>query len=496
MLLPVLLLLLLAPRVEPGSNLAPSHVIVISRHGVRTPFSPTGGSLDGNSFKPYSSKWQEFPVTKEQWGVPTVEGQLLTDHGKIVIGRMGQYFGEYYSTLLSNVDCKKDLFFYSDNCTRDVQTATEFLTGMSNKCAKGGISRISIDNAKFLFNQGGLQTSTCRLPPQIEVDALVGGSANGYGAYKSAHSTFVTSIQDVIDCCSDKKLCSSDGAQHCTLNDVPMQYTGQFYGAINGSVYLSGYFSSYFMLAALNNMTLGLKNTPRTLSEITDWYHFSSSTLDIVDSKSFSPSFASTLASHIVASLQQSSTGKQIDGLSHGPATKIVYMAGHDVNLVLLRTLLDITWLANGWRRDDPAPGGMLLFELYDDGAGGHAVEIIFQVATPKQIRNAEHLSSANPPSRTPVLLPGCRTIRCPLANFTRIVLDAIKTECVGIPTLQNFVVASKKMNPMSQMAPAWEFIVGAIGLIVVTAAVVAPLTVFFTKRKQRHDSDAYFLGD
>ena len=48
----------------------------------------------------------------------------------------------------------------------------------------------------------------------------------------------------------------------------------------------------------------------------------------------------------------------------------------------------------------------------------------------------------------------------------------------------------------MSQMAPAWEFIVGAIGLIVVTAAVVAPLAVFFTKRKQRHDSDAYFLGD
>ena len=188
MLLPVLLLLL-ATQVEPKSNTGPSHVIVISRHGVRTPFSPTGGSLDEKSFFPYSSKWEEFPVTKEQWGVPTVQGQLLTDHGKVVINRMGQYFGEYYSTLLSNVDCNKDLFFYSDNCTRDVQTATEFLTGMSNKCAKGSIPRISIDNAKFLFNQGGLQTSTCRLPPQKEVDALVGGSANGYGAYKSAHST-------------------------------------------------------------------------------------------------------------------------------------------------------------------------------------------------------------------------------------------------------------------------------------------------------------------
>jgi 4-phytase / acid phosphatase len=477
------------------SSTSPTHVIVVSRHGVRTPFSPTGGDLEKTSFQPYSPKWKEFPVTAEEWDVPAIEGQLLTNHGKLAITRMGSFFGDYYSDLLSKTKCE-DLFFYADNCTRDVQTATAFLTGMSSKCAKsGGIERISLDDADILFNQGGYQTPQCRLPGKDEIDALVGGNENDYGAYKYAHTTFIDSIQNVINCCSNKQLCQKNGAEPCTLSDIPMQYTGQYYAAINGSVYLAGYFSSYFMLAALNNMTIGLKSSPRTMSEVTDWYHWSSSTLNIVDSISSSPFFASTLASHILASLQQASTGKQVDGLLHDPETKFVYMAGHDVNLVLLRTLLDLTWLANGWKRDDPSPGGMLLFELYDDGAGGHDVEIIFQVATPNQIRNAEILTSENPPSRTSVLLPGCQSLRCPLSNFTKIVLGAIKNDCVGISKLQAYVNNLAETNE-SQVAPAWEFIVGAVGLVIVTTAVVAPLTIFFTKRKQRRNSGSYLLAE
>ena len=499
----LLFLVTLLTQCASASGDSPSHVIVVSRHGVRTPFSPTGGDLETNTFQPYSKHWQEFPVTKESWGVPSIKGQLLTDHGKVVITRMGSYFNTYYNALLSTQDCK-DYFFYADDCTRDLQTATAFFKGLSNKCAEsGGIDQISTEGAKTLFNQGAVQTEQCGLPPKEEINALVGGSANNYQAYKSAHTTFVSNVQDVIACCSNTKLCKHNGAQPCTLSDITMQYTGQYYAAINGSVYLSGYFASYFMLAALNNMTLGLPSNPRKLSQVTDWYHWSSSTLNVVDGASSSPSFASTLASHVLASLQQASTGEQVDGLLHTPATKLIYMAGHDTNLVLLRTLLDLTWLANGWRRDDPSPGGMLLFELYDNGIGGHDVEIVFQVATPTQIRNAEILSESNPPSRTPVLLPGCRTLRCPLTNFTSIVLDAIKQECVGLPKLQSYVhtlaaaaaAAAAPTNAGHLTAPAWEFIVAAVGLVCITAAIVVPLTLFFTRRKQRLSSESYLLG-
>jgi 4-phytase / acid phosphatase len=487
---------------------SPTHVIVISRHGVRTPYSPTGGDLKPEAFRPYSTRWKEFPVTSKEWGVPTIEGQLLTDHGKVVIAHMGKYFSKYYANLLSDdLDCERDLYFYADNCTRDVQTATEFLSGLSTTCYNaGGASRISQKGATILFNQGAYRTETCTLPPRSEMDALLGGSQNSYSAYRSAHSSFVQDIQDVIDCCSGSSLC--DGNVPCTLGEIPTHYQGEIWGPVNGPVYLSGYFASYFTLAALNNMSLGLPNAQRTLSEITSWYHESGSTLDVVDGAPSSPSFASTLASHIIASLQQSATGKSVDALAHGPDTKFVYMAGHDTNLVLLRTLLDLTWLADGWKRNDPAPGGMLVFELYaaddtdddTDGGNDHQVEIFFQVATPKQIRNAETLNAdSNPPSRTPVLLPGCRTLRCPLTNVTQIMLEQINNECVLLPALQTYVNELAKQNEPgeAEMAPGWAFIVGAVGLVLLTAAIVAPLTLFFVKRSdRRRDSGSYLLGD
>ena len=447
------------------------------------------------TFQQYSSHWEEFPVTKEAWGVEKIQGQLLTEHGKLVISRMGTYFGEYYAPLLSGAACQES-FFYADNCTRDIQTATNFLDGLSPKCAAAGAAKdITVADATILFNQGNYQTPGCSLPPKEELDAMLGGSEHQYQAYRSAHANFVNQVQNVVDCCSDKTLCG--GATPCTLADIPTQYQGKMYAAVNGSVYLSGYFASFFTLAALNNMTIGLPSVPKTLSDITNWYHESSSTLDVVDGPPTSPSFVSTMASHLVASLQQASTGQNVAAVAHGPRTKFVYMAGHDTNLVLLRTLLDLTWLANGWQQNDPAPGSMLVFELYDDGSGGHNVEIFFQVATPQQIRNAEILSTSNPPSRTPVLLPGC-SLQCPLSNFTKIVLSAVNIDCVGMPPLKQYVLAQEN-NTSSQIAPPWAFIVGAVGLVLITAAIIIPLTIFFSGKtaggSSEKNSASYLLS-
>tara|TARA_B100000780_G_scaffold273688_2_gene237601 strand:- start:253 stop:1746 length:1494 start_codon:yes stop_codon:yes gene_type:complete len=495
--LPFLLFLLPFLPFVASFSTKPIHVVVISRHGVRTPYSPLGGDLKPEAFKPYSKRWKDFPVTAKEWGVPSIEGQLLTDHGKVVIKRMGTWFQSFYSELFASpINCDTDIFFYADNCTRDVQTATEFLTGMAPTCANNDIS---LHDAVILFNQGGYTTSQCKLPTPEVIQSLLGGSKNQYQAYNQAHATFVNDIQDVIDCCTGTEICN--GVTPCTLSNIPTEFIGHFWSAVNGPVFLSGYFASYFTLAALNNMTLGLVSYGSTLSEITSWYHAAGSTLDVIDGAASSPSFASTLASHILASLQQAATGKNIDAVEHGPETKFVYMAGHDTNLVLLRTLLDLTWLADGWKENDPAPGGMLIFELYenDDNAKQYDVEIYFQVATPKQIRNAEILDeTSNQPSRTPVLLPGCLDLRCPLQNVTDIILLAVNTDCVGIPTLTNYIdTLINNNNNNEKQAPAWAFIIGAVGLVVVSVAIVVPLTLFFERsRIRRRNDDSYLLGE
>ena len=71
---------------------APAAVVVVSRHGVRTPYSPTGGDLTADTFVPYSHKHAQFPVTAREWGAESITGQPLTEHGKRAIKRMGNYF--------------------------------------------------------------------------------------------------------------------------------------------------------------------------------------------------------------------------------------------------------------------------------------------------------------------------------------------------------------------------------------------------------------------
>lgn len=492
---------------------SPKLLIVVSRHGVRTPFSPTGGDLSSETFLPYSKRAKEFPVSPEEWGVSTLKGQPLTDHGKLAIRRMGEYFRLQYPALLDKVDSHndgcKELFFYADDCLRDFQTATEFLRGMAPECLVE--LNITQTDAITLFNQGNFQTKSCGLADRKTVDTLLGGEEGKYAAYNNAHSSFVADVQSVVDCCTDDKLCYDDESKltkleksHrdrlnarsedrlCTLENIPSHYTGEFWAAINGSTTLSGYFASFFTLAALNNMTpIGLHGAEKTLDEVIGWYHASSSTLEIVDNAFTSPSFVSTLASHIVASMQQAATGKDISGLMHGPATSFIYMAGHDTNLVLLRNLLGLTWLADGWHLNDPGPGGMLLFELFEEN-GGHTVAMYFQISKPSQIRSGEKLSKISPPSRTSIALPGCGgLLRCPLSNFTSILLRAIRPECVGISDLESWV-DSHRDNPSSKWIKGWELIASAIGLVFVTVLVVVPLTLYFRPKKIQQRSRKY----
>lgn len=59
-------------------------MLVVSRHGIRVPFAPAGGA------DIYSRDGREWFDDFKQWGA---SGEaFLTDHGKLVIKRMGDYY--------------------------------------------------------------------------------------------------------------------------------------------------------------------------------------------------------------------------------------------------------------------------------------------------------------------------------------------------------------------------------------------------------------------
>lgn len=464
---------------------APTNVltVILSRHGVRTPFSPTGGDLAPESLKGYSTRWKEIPTSAEAWGADQVEGQPLTQHGKAAITRMGAWYAtsSRYEQLLSGAQCD-DVFIYADNATRDVQTSEQFLLGLMPACVGHIKPRSELEYVGDLFNQGAYEHGTCTSASREQLDSLLGGSSDSYIAYNTAHETLVADMQSIVDCCPDASLCAEPTAgpnaaaednNTCILQRIPTEWIGEYWAAISGPTGTAGYFSSFFTLMALNNMSLALGE--RTLEQIVDLYQLSVDTINIVDNYWSAQSFTSELAAQILASLDQAATGTS-HGLAHSKSTKLVFLAGHDTNLLLMANLLDLKWLTLGWRQNNPPPGGMLVFELHKN-ASSTFVRTFFEAATPDQIRHLQHFAAdVAEPGRDPVQVPGCDSFDCPYDQFKAAVLHAIRDECVRDPALARFVNANSASSDGISL-PLWITVLIVLGVVAVLGTVITRCT-------------------
>ena len=77
------------------------------------------------------------------------------------------------------------------------------------------------------------------------------------------------------------------------------------------------------------------------------------------------------------------------------------------------------------------------------------------------------------------------------MANFTSIVLKAVRPECVGISGLESWV-NSHRSTPMTSPLKGWILVAGAVGLVVLTALIVVPLTLYLRPRANQHRSGNY----
>ena len=54
--------------------------------------------------------------------------------------------------------------------------------------------------------------------------------------------------------------------------------------------------------------------------------------------------FGATLAVHLAATMQEHVAGVPVPGLKSRPSDFLVYYAGHDMNILMLRRLLGVSW--------------------------------------------------------------------------------------------------------------------------------------------------------
>jgi 4-phytase/acid phosphatase len=125
---------------------------------------------------------------------------------------------------------------------------------------------------------------------------------------------------------------------------------------------------------------------------------------------------------HILQTLEEGAGGRAVAGTRVPPQSRFVFISGHDTQLAELSGLLRLSWLIKGDQLNDTPPGSALIFELHQQAGGQLFVRTVFTA----QSLDAMRAGQGDSPLRAPVYIPGCPSLDCPFATFSRIVRGAI----------------------------------------------------------------------
>ncbi|MBZ5494113.1 MAG: histidine-type phosphatase [Acidobacteriia bacterium] len=427
------LLLILLLLVTPALGQTPElrMVVVLTRHGVRSPLSASTSS-------PYQS--QQWPSLAE-WHV-TCPGDL-TPRGTELVKQMGIFYHAYYADrgLLPPVNqCPaNNVYIWSDNVERTLGTAQALADGMSRGAANCLIAvnslpytpapqsgpnqcKVSSKNKTDYFFH---PLSDPLLQQNIEPNqiTIVSNKINQeLPQLRTSYNPALQMMQNTLRCC-DPKECK--GAKTCTLFNLNDQ--AQASGTSlkwDGMFSVSSTAAENFLLEYGNGMPCNL----------TGWGLVTYNSPDCNGGQSFRQMeglhtlyFDKTKHDGYMAQIQGSNLANQIlQRLQQaGPAPFVIY-SGHDTDVASVSGLLHLNWSLPDLPDNDTPPAGALIFELW----GGvtpetQSVRLYYVHQTLTQLRTLESLSLKNPPNMVELKLPSC-TQPCPFTQFQTITNGAI----------------------------------------------------------------------
>jgi len=413
-----------------------SHLVYMSRHGVRSPYPPVGGNFSLYSRKPFPSP-SDWGMTQEAY-----DKQYLTGHGEKLVPLMGRFWREnYQNTALFDQGeglggCPTTLTVFADNSTRDVQTAKLFMQGFLHDCDTEIIVATSPLMAPVLSDH---YNTSCPSASQAQMNGSFGGDFN---ALSTLYLPLINAISDVLNIKQvppAESICKyedpSFAGDTCTLSKLGYRYTGEYWqGMALSPLYYASQFAEMFMLQYVGNVTnWGFGEMSYT--QLTQLYQLHTQVMAFGTNWWNAQRNGAQTLGYILMTMEQSINGEPIDGLYPGTVKdKITLLFNHDTNLLYLRELLSVEWLVKAFDLNVASTAGALGFELWKDHNNRRYVRVYYTAARPDQQRNAELLSSANPPSIAYLIIKQCGDYFCPYAKFRAIVLDIIDTRCLEMP--------------------------------------------------------------
>jgi 4-phytase / acid phosphatase len=356
-------------------------VIVMSRHGVRSPTHPD--ELHAYAAQPWA-KWSGQPGN-------------LTQRGAALMRQFGAAYRRFYGAALgfaaNACPPSGSVFVWADIDQRTRATGDAIVRGFAPGCTIA-VGHAPGDPDPFFDPLPGVGTVN-KAESNASILGSIGGSFAGLtDAYGSAFAT----MEQVLGCTSP--------AACKQISQVPTTISNDGDGG----------------LARLNGgLDMAADVAENLLLEYTDGH------ADVGWGRVDHARLLELLKLHVLAKRlehnQYAARAHSSNIMAHILQTsRFVFISGHDTQLAELSGLLGLSWLIKGDQLNDTPPGSALIFELHERAGGQYFIRTVFTA----QSLDAMRAGQGDAPLRVPVYVPGCPSLDCPFATFGRIVRGAI----------------------------------------------------------------------
>ena len=380
-----------APAAAPARGAELEYVVIVSRHGVRPPISQPG-AID---------KYAAAP-----WPVWETKPGYLTPHGAGLIRMLAEWQRGRLAGkgLLAPSGCADAgrVTILADSDERTRETGVAFAAGAFPGCSIPVEAKPEGTPDPLFQSPRATAADTARASAAIA--GRIGGNAqNPTGAFLPS----LEALDAVLAGCGKVKTPNPD---RVSLLTMPSGLgTGSPYaGRLHGPVSVAGTLAENLLLEYTEGMTdpgWGCLDaaTLRAIMPVNEenWnLNFRTSAIARVN--------ASNLLDHILKSMEQRISGKPVQGALGRPTDRLLVLEGHDGNIVSIAGALGLDWITDG-RVNDTPPGGALFVELWRSRSdGSRFVQMEYIAQTLEQMRQAQPLSAANPPTIAPLFVPAC----------------------------------------------------------------------------------------
>ncbi len=414
---------------QPVDDTQLKQVIIFGRHSVRSAVTPSA-TLNSFSVQPYPA-FTAAPVAPP--AQPTSVGYLTVNGAKLET-ILGSYYRLWLTKegLLTGHDAAdaSSVYFRANTLERTILTAQSLWTGMLPAAGTPNVY-VSPEPSDPLFDP--IDSGVAQLDQQMAVAAVKGRLGADPQALATAYaSEYALTRSLLFGYPAGQSPAPAAPAGIVDVTAMPIDVTPGAPVTIAGLTEVLSAVDPFLMQYADGLPMAQVGWGQLTAAGVSQTSRLYSLVLDLVTRTPYLDRIqSSNLASHVVRSLVQASTGNPMPGSLGTPSTKVIALIGSDSQVGGLAGLFHLDWLLPGYQEDFCAPGGALVFQLrQSQRTGQYIVRASYIAQTLEQLRNQTVLTLNAPPASAPVFIPGCSirnaTFDCALAKFVTVANQVI----------------------------------------------------------------------